>query len=217
MATTLGDAVTIANVALRDRDGDSYHNDDKREAIRFVLGEFLRISQCSRKRETSTLILGKTSFDATEIPEFRPERLIRLRIGNKPLGVISPDEYLSKISHRDPVDIQDVSPTGLPTHVSFGVADVMDVYPTPDVSYDITFTYSEKLNDLNDDQDVINIPDEYIRTAVTYGVPAYLRTAGREDLIAEPLWMKFMMFAREIKRKSTPRITQVNLSGGGLE
>lgn len=203
-----GQVIEIANAACRNHAdvNKPYTDGDVKEAIRFVLGEFIRYSRCTR------VVGGLTITDASNAMT-----ISSLTTGFIPARQIGNVAFYSDFSPIRFVDLKTVyrkiaesaSTTGQPEIAAWRIDTAAVVWPKSDSTYILTVDYCKPLNDLQDSGDTVNIQDEYVRPAIWWGVPAALRYAGREDLVASPMWQKFEKYAQQIAGSAVTDIGEI--------
>lgn len=189
---TMQDCLTITNTALRDPGNNSYSADDKLEAIRFVLTECSRILRYPKATATIPLVQGTYSYDVTaSYGDFLPERCTEARIVSQKVWIRSFQDWM-----RD----NNASPTtqGKVQYIAWDNPAMMVCWPTPDTSYSLILNYCLPVGDTSTLGSVINLPMEWVRAAIFWGVPAILRTAGKEDLIGSLPWQKFLQHMQSL-------------------
>lgn len=203
-----GDVITIANAALRNHADTNkpYTDADVQEAIRFVLGEFVRLSQCTR------VVGGLTITNNTNAMTVSP-----LTTGFLPARMIDNVAYFTGYDKIVFVDLPSVArkiaessgTTSQPLYAAWRTDAAALVWPKADATYTLTVDYYQPLASLVSPSDTVNISDEYIRPAIWWGVPAALRYAGREDIIASPMWQNFLSHAAIVRGSSAVDIGDV--------
>ena len=192
---TTDEAVAIAKVALRDPNHYAYPLTDVSEAIRFVLGELARLTRVTRATDTIAIGSGVSVLDLSTLNDthtFSAER-----ITGAPFWIDGDPVELVNIEKVRELHVKQSDATGQPTQVTFTDEDNIQFWPTTDATCTLSVIWSPYYDETDS---TINIPDRYIRPAIMWGVPAFLRYAGREEMNASPMWLRFMEYVHSIKR-----------------
>lgn len=189
---TLAQAMTVCRSALRDQDSDAQGDTDIREAIRTLVSDFLNNTKINNTVATFTATIDSPILDLSSVAGFRAERFIRAQIDfNDPLEYV---DY-STISR----ELDESSESGEPQFIAFDTATTAYVSPRPETAASIKIKYSLAANSLDNDTDTIQIPAEYLRPALWWGVPALLRNAEHLDVEADRGWAKYREIVRGLQ------------------
>lgn len=204
---TLAQAVEVARSALRDQVQDSDRTQDIRESIRTLVSDFLNRTKVNTTESTFTATIGDPLLDLSSIAGFRSERFLRAQIDfKKPLESV---DY-QKVSR----ELDSSSENGEPNMIAFDTPTNAYVSPRPSTAASIKIKYSLAANSLANDSDTIQIPAEYVRPAIWWGVPALLRSAAQEGDEGDMGWRKYLDVVRSIGKpaESNKGIFKPNLA-----
>lgn len=194
--------MTIATARTWIRDfarnaGDSTEYSDARvdRALQFVGSRFVRVTRCTRTTSNLTITSGSSAITASAVTNFRAEYLFR--------AYIPAQGELQIIDHEDLLDLQvKQGESGLPTFIAFTSTNVGEVYPTPDAAYTAKLLWYEPFTTWTagsaPSPDSFNVPDEWLKEILTYGVPAALQHNEVEHLYASESWKKYLSFETEL-------------------
>ena len=196
ISMTLGEAVTFARSCLRDTDAASYTADDIRNAVRVVTDELLDIAPLNTVIQTFTSPSSGNELDLSTLSSFRSERMQRVQIGFRDVEHVSYDT-ISK-------DLDVDTSTGQPEKIAFPTATQGFVYRALDASYDFKFIYTVPIGQLVADTDVIQVPIEYMRQAIRWGVTQFLYEAEKMPGLAANNRLEFLRFSNRLRARSFP-------------
>ena len=190
----VSDALVIVNSATRDSANDSWSQDDKHQALRFVLDEFIRHSRQRRTRSTFNFPNAVAEIAVSVIhSELRARFLHQIYFtdsqGANRAFTIRDEAFVRRLMIADDT-------TGRPRYGCFPDDDNMLWWPTCDQQYGATASHSLPMGDLSNLTTTIDMPDEQVRGCCWRGVVTLLRYQSYMEAMASPDWQAFELWAR---------------------
>lgn len=161
-------------------------------AIQFVGSRFVRKTRCTRTTSTAALTSGSSAVSTTAISLFRPEYALRAWIAAQ--GELELTDHGELLERQIACD-----ESGLPSLLAFTSTTAGEAYPTPDAAYTLSITWVEPFVTwtVGTGTPTFNLPDEWLKEILTYGVPAAMQHNEVEHLYASESWKKYLEFEKE--------------------
>lgn len=196
----LGMTLTTARAWVRSyaRGGGSatqYSNTDIDHAIIDICERFLRKTLAVQVAGTVALTADSAAFDVSGLTLFRPERILRANVLTLECELELTDweaQYRKQI---------ECTSTGRPKTLAFetSFATGGEVWPTPDVNYSLRLRWWQSFSAFtpgtaSDATTTFNIPNDWLPTILSYGVPAQLQGNDPKYKYAAESWAKYLEF-----------------------
>lgn len=153
-------------------ESDLYSNEEIDRAFLALMDDFVRATKCTFRNDTLAITTAVAAI--TVFPDnFRPEYALKIWIAGK--GRIERTDIGTLVDQQ----ICLPAATGVPTLLAFDSATSADLFPTPDANYTAKLLWTPPFTIAEDE--TFNVPDEYIRTAVLFGVPSFLQHNEKEN------------------------------------
>ena len=196
---TLAEAVAYSESAMNDSEStseDSTRTENIRNAIRMIASDMINNTPINHTEATFTATIGDPELDLSSVAGFRAERFIRAQIDFKPPLGFKDYAFVSR-------ELDATSGNGTPEYIAFDTATKAYVSPRPETAASIKIKYSLAANTLSSDMDTIQIPAEYLRPALWWGVPALLRYSNMEPSQADVGWRRYQDVVKKLNGVGT--------------
>lgn len=176
--------------------GDSsvYTDADIDRAIMAAANTFIDATRSTMRLDTVTAAAGSDEVDLSSVGGFRPDRIKRIYLGDRPLGIWSWEELVAQ---------QDC--TGTPTAIAFEDWQTARVYPTPTANTDIKVrwyppfsSWDVGCNDTTAQGIIFNLPDDWMQQILIYGATSILQHTDPQQLYANASYQKFQAFIKSM-------------------
>lgn len=186
---TLDQAVEFARVAIRDTADDSIQKEGLREMVRTVVSDFLNRTNINSTVADFTPTIGDPMLNLSTLAGFRAERFLRAQIGFKP-------PLLKRDYATVSCELEASEANATPLKIAFDAVTTAFVSPRPDATTTIKIKYRLAATALENDSDLIQIPVEYLKPALIWGIPAFYRSAGQEGDEGNAAWLRYLDVVR---------------------